>query len=87
MSAQLVNSSEYAPSFACDVNFVFGLKTLFGANCFAPLGSMYQNFTADDQIPTCDEFCAKYHSKQPSYNQFVSLNRTRLRSRCSSGKI
>ena len=78
-------------NFTCHSDLHFGKTRLFGFECFAPLDPVYESMLGGskstekvDSLPSCENVCESSSSSQPDYEQFMSLNRTKLLSFCGS---
>ena len=85
-------------NFTCDNRYDFRGKTYLRSTCYAPLNSYFDSMkdwlvnSKSKQVergdlvakfPDCDSVCSKSWSRQPNYDDFMSLNLTRLGQFCT----
>ena len=85
-------------NFTCDNKYDFREKTYLRSTCYAPLHSYFDSMkdwlvnSKSTQVergdlvakfPDCDSVCSKFWSRQPNYDDFMSLNLTRLGQFCT----
>ena len=79
--------------FVCSNGFHFRNNRLFGYDCFGLVDPVYAEILNGtryaqkvENLPSCDAVCESSSSSQPDYEQFLSLNRTKLLSSCQFKK-
>ena len=74
--------------FKCDYTIRHNGKITFGWKCVATMESYLFNLLKNtrnlDDLPSCDSVCSEHNAHPPSYDEFLSINRTVLRSFCES---
>ena len=80
-------------NFTCSYGFHFRDNRLFGFDCFGPVNPVYEAIldgsTAVKKVrglPSCDNVCQNSGASQPNYDQFLTLNRTKLQSFCKADR-
>ena len=76
-------------NFTCHYDLHFGRGRLFGFECFAPLDPVYESMLGGskstekvESLPSCESVCESSSSRQPNYEQFMSLNKSKLLDFC-----
>ena len=80
-------------NLTCSFGFDFRDNRLFGYDCFGLVEPVYDIMLDGsnaiekvESLPSCDEVCENSGSSQPNYEQFLSLNRTKLHSLCKKSR-
>ena len=78
-------------NFTCEVDLHFRGNRHFGYECFGQVDPVYKSMLAGsktaekiESLPSCDTVCQSSSSNQPNYEQFMTLNRSKLLSFCET---
>ena len=84
--------SESEIDFKCDYTIKHSGKITFGWKCVATMESYLFSLLNEldiksrNLLPSCDSVCSDHGAHPPSYDEFLSINRTVLGSFCRSSK-
>ena len=82
--------SESGFEFICDYAIKHNGEITFGWKCVATMDAYLASLLKDldikstEYLPSCDSVCSENGAHQPSYDEFMSINKTILISFCKS---